>query len=160
VADIAVLGSPDGQALYDEAEAYDMLVEEAGALNIGTLPNGNNFQGTPFHQGFLLSLDGKWNKCAVQVGGNDAWDRLLIRDAKQGIVGGMSGSPILVDGKAVGLMAVSGGAIGGLHNEGGPNPRLTANLPSGLLSWTRPSWLGKSHAARLPALSRYLLSVP
>jgi hypothetical protein len=134
IADIAVLGSPDSQALFQEAEAYEAFVEEASALKIGALPDGDGFKKAPLHPGFLLSLDGNWNKCAVQVGGNDAWGRLWIRDAKEGIVGGMSGSPILVQGKAVGLVSVSGGAVDGLHNEGGPNPRLTANLPSGLLS--------------------------
>jgi hypothetical protein len=63
------------------------------------LPDGENFRG-PLHPGFLLSLDSKWNKCAVQVGGNDAWGRMWIRDVKEGIVGGMSGSPILVEVKA------------------------------------------------------------
>jgi hypothetical protein len=126
-----VLSSPDGQQLSDEAEAYEALVEDVTPFDIGILPDGDNFRG-PLHPGFLLSLDGKWCRCAVQVG-SDAWGRLWIRDAKEGIVGGMSGSPIIVDGKAVGLVSVSGGAVGGVHNEGAFNPRLTANLPGGLL---------------------------
>ena len=38
VADLAVLGSPDNQALWGEAEAYNALTERAVPLPIGQLP--------------------------------------------------------------------------------------------------------------------------
>jgi hypothetical protein len=38
VADLAVLGSPDRQELWEEAVAYDALVEAAVPLKLGTLP--------------------------------------------------------------------------------------------------------------------------
>jgi hypothetical protein len=38
IADIAVLGSPDNQALGDQAEAYEALVEAATPLTIAEPP--------------------------------------------------------------------------------------------------------------------------
>jgi hypothetical protein len=38
IADIAVLGSPDDQALSKQADAYDALIDEMVALEIGELP--------------------------------------------------------------------------------------------------------------------------
>jgi hypothetical protein len=52
---------------------------------------------------------------------------LWITDAGKGIVGGMSGSPILAeDGSAIGVVSVGGE----LHTGGGPNPHLAYHLPA------------------------------
>ena len=125
VADIAVLATPDGQVLYDEAEAYDELTEGAPALGIVDAPE----QGS----GWLLTLDGRWASCAVQHFGGPLW----ISDAAESIVGGMSGSPILnSDGVTIGVMCCSSGRSGerlDQHTESGPNPKLTDSLPGRLL---------------------------
>jgi hypothetical protein len=58
---------------------------------------------------------------------------LWIEEAKGGIRGGMSGSPIVAGGAAIGMVCVSGGKPEAVHTEGGPNPRLTHTLPGWLL---------------------------
>ena len=123
VADIAVLGMPDNQALFNEAEAYSALTDNLPALVIAEAD-----ENVP---GRLLSLDGNWTRCDVR--GVASHRSLWIENAKDGIHGGMSGSPILnVDGLAIGVICVSDGGTG-IHTEGRPNPRLTHNLPGWVL---------------------------
>jgi hypothetical protein len=63
------------------------------------LPHGGRYGGsfwvdTPGRSALLLSLEGRWLKCAVLLGGEGL------------IEGGMSGSPIIsADGKAMGLIS-------------------------------------------------------
>jgi len=58
---------------------------------------------------------------------------LGVVDAAEGIVGGMSGSPIVANnGSAIGVICTSGGTSE-VHTEGGGNPRLVGNLPGWLL---------------------------
>ena len=54
------------------------------------------------------------------------------RKAVGGIHGGMSGSPILTEDGAIGVLCTSGGVEGAEHASGGPNPRFDRNLPRGL----------------------------
>jgi hypothetical protein len=115
VADIAVLGEPDGQELYDECEAYFQLLPNE-PLHMTNAPETS--------RAWLLSLEGEWFGCEV-------WHHpegpFWIRNAAQPIVGGMSGSPILNDdGAAIGV------ACTGEGGEGGPNPCLAAHLPGWL----------------------------
>ena len=122
VSDIAVLGSPDAGALWDEAEAYEALMAEAPALQISDPPAQA--------PAWLLTLDGGWSQCLINHHGGPLW----ISGAAEGIVGGMSGSPIVADdATAIGLVCVSGGSPGDLHTEGGPNARLTHSLPGWFL---------------------------
>jgi hypothetical protein len=59
---------------------------------------------------------------------------LWITGAAGGIVGGMSGSPILMeDGTAVGVLVCSSGTDAGMRTESGPNPNLAYHLPGWLL---------------------------
>jgi hypothetical protein len=51
IADIAVLGTPDDQVLFDEAAAYEALVESATPLSIADAPEKGH--------AWLLSLSGK-----------------------------------------------------------------------------------------------------
>jgi hypothetical protein len=82
----------------------------------------------------LLSLKNRWFACTVRHFPNGM---LSVSDAAEGIVGGMSGSPIITaDGAAIGLVCLSGGT-GKVHTEGGPNPRLMGNLPGWLLKMLR-----------------------
>jgi hypothetical protein len=112
VADIAVLGSPDNQVLWDEADAYEALIDEALALQIGEAP-----QEVP---ACLVMLDGRLARCVVSHRGGPLW----IKGATEGIHGGMSGTPILTDDAvAIGIVCLSSG----------PHPRLTHHLPGWLL---------------------------
>jgi Trypsin-like peptidase domain len=125
IADIAVLGSPDNQALTAEADAYDALMEASEALPVREMPDSKNFG--QVEPAWLLSLDRRWFRCGVRLNRQ----ALGIAGASEGIVGGMSGSPILADdGSAVGVVCTSGGLVGETtHTEGGPNPLLTRSLP-------------------------------
>jgi hypothetical protein len=132
VADIAVLGSPDTQALFEEATAYDELVSVAKPLPIADAPkqcreyvkllHDGKFGGEFFRDrpgrgvARVLSLDGKWLDCAIERWGQG----LSVENDKKVVVGGMSGSPILSrDGRAIGLVST-----------GGLNPVLRDCLPA------------------------------
>lgn len=123
VSDIAVLGQPDNQELYNQAEAYDNLVVNSFALNVGEPPDQSG--------AWLLGLDGQWGECIVNHAGSG---RLWLEDVVNGIVGGMSGSPIVNDeGAAIGILGVSSGSADELHAKGGPQAGLRHNLPGWLL---------------------------
>jgi len=148
VADLAVLGSPDGQAFWEEAEAYDALVDAAVPLKLGTLSfkperhtlsDGTEITGFPYAESdaWLLSLGGQWFRCRVMSRRGLA---LQVSDAVEGIRGGMSGSPIIApNGRAIGVVCTSSGLRddGDDHREGGPNPYLPANLPGWLVRGAR-----------------------
>jgi len=131
VADIAVLGEPDGQAWGDEvSEAFHEFIEALAPLLMGDLTGGAS--------GWLLSLDGQWIPCTLEQRKVGLW----IRDAKDGIMDGMSGSPILLDdGQAVGVVTCSRRCVErhsvemeqAAHTEGGPQPGLAAALPGWML---------------------------
>jgi hypothetical protein len=129
VADIAVLGPPDDQALPDEHDAYEELVESAVALSIGDLPEGG--------PGWLLWPEGEWLPCRVECFGGPFF---VKDDAGRRIVGGMSGSPILADdGSAVGVICTGVLGIGGPE---GPHPHLSYNLPG----WLACEWVRRQRA--------------
>jgi hypothetical protein len=131
VADIAVLGQPDSQVLWEQAAAYGELVQAAIPIAIADMPQGGH--------AWLLSLDGRWFRCAVYDSSQfrAAGDKpLLLQDAAEPIKGGMSGSPVVSpEGAAIGIMCCSSGT--GLdveeHTDGGMNPRLVDHLPGWLL---------------------------
>jgi hypothetical protein len=140
IADIAVLGSPDIQALGEEAYAFDNLVDAIEPLTIAALPprpmverrlpDGMSvelgetfvFRGDGNTPARLLSLAGDWIPCRVEYLNGPLW-------IKGGLIeGGMSGSPIVnEEGGAIGLISVGG------ESEGGPNPCLTRHLPAWLV---------------------------
>jgi hypothetical protein len=118
VADIAVLGPPDSQELCDEWDAYVRFIEEREPMQICEAEKKCG--------ALLLSLSKNWFECEVQHRSGSLW----IANASSGIEGGMSGSPIVTEaGKAIGVLVCSGGGVDKSHTEGGPNPRLTHNLP-------------------------------
>jgi len=117
VADLAILGSVDNQQMPGQADTYEQLVEAAVSLRIADVSMDR--------AAWLLGLDGQWFRCAVQHSGGPLW----VSDANEDILGGMSGSPIVQDGAAVGLVSVSSGGAAGGHRRGGPNPRLVHALP-------------------------------
>jgi hypothetical protein len=121
VADIAVLGSPDGQSLSKEPEAYQELVN--GAEPVPMRP----CQGE--EEGWLFAQDAShWFRCTVR-----GTQKLWIADAAEPIRRGMSGSPILAaDGTAIGIVCVGkAGEDDEHHTEGGPNAGY----------WNLPGWL-------------------
>jgi hypothetical protein len=112
VADIALLDSPDSQELSDEA-AYDQLIETVTPLEVSDIAGVTA-------TAELLSLAGHKFACVVQaVGRGPLW----TKETTQGIEPGMSGSPILAED----------GAIGVVTSNRGPHARLASHLPGWLL---------------------------
>jgi Trypsin-like peptidase domain len=113
IADIAALGSPDDQALYDEANAYHQLLEEmetwaladapAQGFELLTLGDRQVKNPTPGEgPARVLSLEGHWLDGWVTR--RSFW---LAFEPAESFVGGMSGSPIVSpDGQAIGVVSV------------------------------------------------------
>lgn len=121
IGDIAVLGCPDGQELFEQWEAYEELLETASPLRVSEAQRTMS--------AWLLGLDGIWSRCTVRHVGGPLW----IEGATAGIRGGMSGSPILADdATAIGVVCLGGAVegVGGDPTSGGPNPRLMYHLPA------------------------------
>ena len=119
IADIAVLGSPDNP----HADDYNALMGTATALSFGDrVRRPVNF----WAPARLLSLDGhRWFSCTVRHFGGPLW----ITHAAEVIRDVMSGSPIVTEiGTAIGVVCTAAAPW-----EGGPNPRLSHNLPGWLL---------------------------
>jgi hypothetical protein len=121
IADIAVLGAPDNQALTDEAKSYDALVD-VEPLPVGEVPSSGRkplktlslagklhlieygVQGKDV-PAWLLSLKGRRKKVSVSRSANGAWLAVMTPLA---IEPGMSGSPIAsAVGEAIGLCSTS-----------------------------------------------------
>jgi hypothetical protein len=80
VADIAVLGEPDGQALIDPWKAYDEFVNKGAPLAVRAARKKEN--------GWLLALDDEtWFR--VQVSSDY---RIALHEAEEPMLAGMSGS--------------------------------------------------------------------
>ena len=118
IADIAVLGSPDNP----HADDYKALMGTATALPFGdAVRHPVNF----WVPARLLSLDGRWFSCTIRHFGGPLW----ITHAAERVGGGMPGSPIVSEtGTAIGVVCTAAAPW-----EGGPNPRLSHNLPGWLL---------------------------
>ena len=119
IADIAVLGSPDNA----HADEYKALMQSATPLSIGSsLRHPINF----WLPGRVLSLDGRrWFSCTIRHYGGPLWITL----AAEKVGNAMAGSPIVTEiGTAIGVVCAATAP-----NEGGPNARLTHNLPGWLL---------------------------
>ena len=111
VADLAVLGSPDNQALYEEAEAFEDLVSSCRSLRIGKAQSGDSW---------MLSLKNRWVPTRVAVRGS--WNASLEIGPTED---GQSGSPILdCSGRAIGMIVVSSAG----------NPILMCALPGWLMA--------------------------
>ncbi len=133
IADIAVLGSPDNQDLWDEAKAYEALVQSVTPIVIAEAPQKG--------RAWLLSLEQEWFKCTVEYM-KPIDGPLYICKTAEPIKGGMSGSPVISsEGAAIGIVALSSNP-GGVAPEiadrcedqnGSRNPRLVRDLPGWLL---------------------------
>jgi hypothetical protein len=126
IADIAVLGAPDSQALETEADAYEELVMGVTPLPVADapkqgserrkLPHGGSIKVATPGKGaaLLLSIAGEWVECTVTRQSSG-----LSVDHKKPVESGMSGSPILSPtGQAIGLIST-----------GEFNPVLVDSLP-------------------------------
>ncbi len=122
IADIAVLGAPDGQELFDEHGAFETFLE-CGRYPPPSLP----MQPPHEEKAWLLGLGGEWEPCRIQT---NRFGALGITEALKGIVAGMSGSPIMnTSSEAVGVVSMSGGPDDNPHIKGGPQASLWYNLP-------------------------------
>ena len=146
IADIAILGTPETQEMFEEAEQYDELLQKALPLWVADVRLREEklpdlvFAGksSPYSRktgeapAWMFSLDGHPFRCTAHC---DEYGPLWIEQSQADIVGGMSGSPIVADnGSAIGVLCTSahrGGAAS--SREGGPNPRLATNLPGWFL---------------------------
>jgi hypothetical protein len=134
VADIAVLGEPDSQALPMEWEAYLQLLATMQPLTIADAPaqtrTYEKFEGGEYpidRPGKgpvrLLSLDGSW--VAAQAERRE-W-RLWVAPAEL-VAAGMSGSPIVDPaGAAIGIVC------SGSSSDACLNPVIVERLPAWLL---------------------------
>ena len=107
IADIAVLGSPDGQGLPSQADDWDNFTEAAGVLNTGPCPAEA--------PAWLLGLEGMWFESPLTCEGRALW----LHQRPRPIESGMSGSPMIVDDRAVGVVVT----------DAGPHPYLVKALP-------------------------------
>ena len=107
VADLAAFTMPDER---EDAVQWCMLAQTVNALPIGEPPA---FRG----HGRILTLAGRW----VDVTILRARGELTVTPGRE-IEGGMSGSPIVIDGRAVGVLTRS-------NNERGFGPVLADCLP-------------------------------
>lgn len=124
IADIAVLGSPDQQEMYEQAAAYDELVEVFKAIPIGEAQTGT---------GWMLSLDKPYHWVPTSLKVTDH-GRLLSGPTLEG----QSGSPILnAEGKAVGVVSVGSELVKDDKvvpgDTNGPQPMPKRNLPIWML---------------------------
>ena len=150
MADIAVLGSPDNQALTDEAEEYDALVEELPAMPLAVPPFCERHEeirlATAFMaklppdeyverlrqerasrawRAWLLALDGHWFDCAAAY----TTPYLAITNGDERVVSDMAGSPVVTaDGAALALVSTGSNRL--------VCPGLIDNLPGWLLDAT------------------------
>jgi Trypsin-like peptidase domain len=112
--DVAVLCSPDDQALYQQAESYENLITDMSPLVIADAPKQKRRHIPELStkadirvpaQGFasVLSLDGAWIECSITRTGS-----LLSLDPPEIAVCGMSGSPVIsAEGRAIGLLSTN-----------------------------------------------------
>ena len=130
VADIAVLGQPDNQAMVEEADAFDALIEKLTPFAVADFAGQPSPDDLAFYAshiddpGAYAMMTGSVELIAGFECGAQALRRgpLWITDQADRIAGGMSGSPILQNGAAVGIAVTNNG----------PHPRLAAHLPAWL----------------------------
>ena len=125
VADIALLGAPDGKSLHAECDAYLAFVQQYEPAKI--------VDGEPEQTVRMCSTSGDWFKAR----GRRSSKAIYIDKEEQNLEDGMSGSPIISDAGAVALVSTGG------FRE----PALTACLPSWALRWpTEPGFALHQHS--------------
>jgi Trypsin-like peptidase domain len=118
MADIAVLGAPDCQALSDEHTQYEAFLSALPPFDIAAPPPRGRLRmpafdaddppawrwlGEAFFPGRVLSLDGQWINCNVRRFGGP-----LLIEPEELAKDGMSGSPLIsATGAALGVVSTS-----------------------------------------------------
>jgi hypothetical protein len=112
MADIAVLGAPDNQALSDEYDQYEAFLSALPPFDIAAPPPRGRLRtptldfprlGEAAFPGRVLSLDGHWINCNVRSLGGP-----LLIEPEELAEGGMSGSPLIsATGAALGVVSTS-----------------------------------------------------
>jgi hypothetical protein len=119
ISDVAILGRPDGQELYEQARAYDTLVDKAPPLSLGQ-PTWQEADAVMLAtEGRIISLDGRWLACEIihVRESNVFW----FESIEEPVAGGMSGSPVITpDGIAFGIGVT----------DGGPHPNVLSSAPT------------------------------
>lgn len=124
VADLAVLGSPDDQVLSSQSTEFYSWVEGLVPFRLGAIRDNRDTC-------WLLSLDGTWCQGSVRAMGH-GYAPLWISGVEAGILGGMSGGPIVIaDGSAIGVVTLAFGSSDFMMDA--RCPRLTHDLPGLLL---------------------------
>jgi Trypsin-like peptidase domain len=131
LSDLAVLGPPDDEELYEQFEAYEAFVESAIPLPIAEAGEAG--------EAWLLSLDNNWFKSWFN---RNNWGPMWVSKLEGSIVGGMSGSPILnSEGAAIGCVNLGSLTSEGkklvdtkLDSIGDPQTVLCRNLPGWMLA--------------------------
>jgi hypothetical protein len=122
VADLAIMGEPDGQELYDESEAYAELVEAVTPFRIGQ-PAWRESEcrqhAFPVYvtDAYVLSLDGEWVPSQISA---SLHSRRSFWVENQKFEGVMSGSPFITP---------KGVAFGVLVTDHGPHPNILLCAP-------------------------------
>jgi hypothetical protein len=146
ISDLAVLGPVDRHAFSErQFKAYHALLKALAPFEIGALPdpkrNADEFEFPVYEEGpkgmtfrpgerldkelipvSLFSLDRRWFGCKVLQPAFRILPCAIQLEADESIEGGMSGSPIVYEGKSVGVVCTSGKV----------NPRLVHHLPAWL----------------------------
>lgn len=129
VADIAVLGAPDGQAsqeLFNAAEAFADFCESTAPVPICTA-DFRLFVPFPVH---ILTHTGRW--VTARATQNNVNASTLFLEASEGITGGTSGSPLVTDrGRLIGVLSTAGGTVS--------EPATSVTAPR--LHLAAPGWL-------------------
>jgi Trypsin-like peptidase domain len=140
VADLAVLGAPDGQWMPEACAAFEQFCETTGAVALATAEFSFN-KPIPAH---VFTHTGRWISGRVKQMAPDA--PRLVLETDEPIKGGTSGSPVVTaDGLLLGV------ASSGNREALIPRPHLTA-----------PAWLARqmvedpaAEAERLQARQDY-----
>jgi len=123
VADLAILGSPDGQWVPDEAEAFEQFCEATAAVSLTTeeFPIGEPVPA------YVLSHTRRWLTGQVTQWRPDGAAQLTL-EVDEGIEGGTSGSPVVTEhGLLLGVVSNAGGTRGEPYRKGSiPRPHLAA----------------------------------
>lgn len=127
LSDLAVLGEPDGEELYDQWLAYEEFVDSLTPLPIVETEREG--------EAFLLSLDNQWFSARYE---RINWGPLCLSKLEQRTERGMSGSPVLdASGAAIGVVNLGEiilGKEGPIYDQYGSQTALYRNLPGWMLS--------------------------
>ena len=111
IADIAVLGEPDGQVFPEAWEAYHEMFDACDGLRVSDAVGAT---------AMLLFLEAEWRPCALLSS-----QQAFSFELEPSIQFGMSGSPIMnIHGEAVGVVVA---------DNYSPHPKLANHLPAWLV---------------------------